>query len=174
MVGRACGVVAALFLLLWLNGQWFGNLAAATRDGRWAVWVTGGRVDVYYSQTPALFVVVWQIPPGPDLAGIENDAAFFTGWSSSRVFTSLVHAQWRSRPAGWAWLPGWRGSGLGEMGLSIPLWCLAAPFAWFAVSTEVRHGRRLKREQIGKCLKCGYDRAGLAEGAACPECGKAA
>lgn len=31
--------------------------------------------------------------------------------------------------------------------------------------------RRCRRRRGGRCVKCGYDRAGLAAGAACPECG---
>jgi hypothetical protein len=34
--------------------------------------------------------------------------------------------------------------------------------------------RRSRRRRGGRCLKCGYDRAGLASEAACPECGGAA
>ena len=29
-----------------------------------------------------------------------------------------------------------------------------------------------RRERVGLCKKCGYDRRGLAAGAACPECGE--
>jgi hypothetical protein len=31
--------------------------------------------------------------------------------------------------------------------------------------------RRRRRRRANKCVKCGYDRAGLAENATCPECG---
>jgi hypothetical protein len=34
--------------------------------------------------------------------------------------------------------------------------------------------RRWRRRRTGRCIKCGYDRAGLAPNAACPECGGAA
>ncbi|HVU64866.1 MAG TPA: hypothetical protein VHC70_12875, partial [Phycisphaerales bacterium] len=33
--------------------------------------------------------------------------------------------------------------------------------------------RRWRRRRGGRCVKCGYDRAGLAAGAPCPECGAA-
>jgi hypothetical protein len=33
--------------------------------------------------------------------------------------------------------------------------------------------RRVVRARRGRCVKCGYDRGGLAPGAACPECGTA-
>ncbi|HVU62889.1 MAG TPA: hypothetical protein VHC70_02840, partial [Phycisphaerales bacterium] len=32
--------------------------------------------------------------------------------------------------------------------------------------------RSRRRRRLGRCVKCGYDRAGLAAGAACPECGE--
>jgi hypothetical protein len=44
---------------------------------------------------------------------------------------------------------------------------LAAAWAWWP---DVRAWRARRRE--GKCPACGYDRAGLAAGANCPECGK--
>jgi hypothetical protein len=37
----------------------------------------------------------------------------------------------------------------------------------------VAFARRRVRRGKGRCPSCGYDRAGLAEGAACPECGDA-
>ena len=35
----------------------------------------------------------------------------------------------------------------------------------------IAFARRRLRHRKGRCPSCGYDRAGLAEGAACPECG---
>jgi hypothetical protein len=35
----------------------------------------------------------------------------------------------------------------------------------------LRRWRRARRRERGLCLSCGYDRSGLASGAACPECG---
>jgi len=58
--------------------------------------------------------------------------------------------------------------------LVIPLWCptllslLATAAAWRADS------KYLRRVRVGLCAGCGYDRAGLAAGAVCPECGVAA
>lgn len=60
-----------------------------------------------------------------------------------------------------------------EVAASIPLWVLlaliAAPTAWLW-----RRDRRLRRAlAAGFCASCGYDRAGLAPDAVCPECGAA-
>jgi hypothetical protein len=58
--------------------------------------------------------------------------------------------------------------------VEVPFWLLATLFvaptvlAW---RSELRHRRR---ERGHLCIKCGYDLAGLAEGAeggVCPECG---
>ena len=55
--------------------------------------------------------------------------------------------------------------------IAVPLWfpllvlVAAAERAWRAD----RRAQRLAR--TGSCLKCGYDRSGLAPDAACPECG---
>ncbi len=56
----------------------------------------------------------------------------------------------------------------------VPLWplpllsLLATAAAWRA------DAKYLRRARDGACLKCGYDRAGLAAGVVCPECGAAA
>ena len=53
----------------------------------------------------------------------------------------------------------------------IPLWpavllsLLATAAAWRA------DAKYLRRARVGMCPACGYDRAGLAPGAVCPECG---
>lgn len=56
--------------------------------------------------------------------------------------------------------------------LALPLWLIALPALVAAAYTQglVVGTRRADR---GRCGKCGYSRAGLAAGAACPECGVA-
>ena len=51
--------------------------------------------------------------------------------------------------------------------LWMPLIVTAVPAA-FAIRGEVRRRRAIRRSS---CRKCGYSRAGLEPGAACPECG---
>jgi len=62
----------------------------------------------------------------------------------------------------------------GSWALSVPLWvpiALVAPSAALAWRLDML-ARRRERSQRNLCLKCGYDRAGLAAGAVCPECGR--
>lgn len=60
----------------------------------------------------------------------------------------------------------------------LPIWAgLAGNTAVFAAAclvpmVGVGVVRRRLRKRGGKCLGCGYDRRGLAVGAACPECGR--
>jgi hypothetical protein len=58
-----------------------------------------------------------------------------------------------------------------------PLWpgfamnTLLAAVAWWLVFWAVSSARRGWRRRRGRCLQCGYPRQGLAQLAACPECG---
>lgn len=67
------------------------------------------------------------------------------------------------------WLPSWvMVSGYQEYGL--PVWMLLAPTTVGAVA--LWRADHLRRSRCAKtCASCGYDRRGLAVGAACPECG---
>ena len=42
---------------------------------------------------------------------------------------------------------------------------------YYSIVSPARR-RRQHRIRAGLCLACGYDRAGLAAGSVCPECGK--
>ncbi len=60
------------------------------------------------------------------------------------------------------------------LNISAPHWfiilCVGSPWL-FAAPGIIRRGRVRRRLRRGRCVKCGYDRAGLAKDAACPECG---
>jgi rubrerythrin len=53
----------------------------------------------------------------------------------------------------------------------VPFWpawvttAICTAFTW-RLDTLAR-----RRERLGRCPKCNYDRAGIAAGAVCPECG---
>jgi hypothetical protein len=71
------------------------------------------------------------------------------------------------------WLPFWRGGTTIASGL-LPLWI---PFCISAVPTAILFyldRPSARRRRAGGCARCGYDRAGLAPQAVCPECGAAA
>lgn len=57
-------------------------------------------------------------------------------------------------------------------GMVFPLWLAAVPVA---IAAACLHGVVIgtRRGDKGRCAGCGYSRAGLAAGAACPECGRA-
>lgn len=71
----------------------------------------------------------------------------------------------------WMWKPAFeRVTGLWT--LHVPYWI---PTLVLGVATAAFFGtgRRARRwARLGCCLACGYDRAGLAKDAVCPECGK--
>lgn len=68
------------------------------------------------------------------------------------------------------WLPSWHASGppVPLMSITVPLWI---PTLAAAALGLVAHRRVRRLDRIGRCYRCGYDRAGLAAGSTCPECG---
>lgn len=95
------------------------------------------------------------LPPAPN-PGARPPLRMQTGWhlAPARRFT------W------WPW--SWRVRGV--TAVSVPLWIPAAaltvPAAWlFWLDHRAR-------QQPGLCGRCGYERAGLADSAPCPECGR--
>jgi hypothetical protein len=65
-------------------------------------------------------------------------------------------------------LPRWEGGRVWR--LTLPLWTVAVPLAAATLWAWLPRDR----PPPGGCAKCGYDRAGLGEGARCPECGSQA
>ena len=55
----------------------------------------------------------------------------------------------------------------------IPLWALALPTLALSTVGWRRDAMLSRRVRVGLCPECGYDRAGLAADAVCPECGAA-
>ena len=62
----------------------------------------------------------------------------------------------------------------GDGYIEIPLWAIAAPLAGITAIAWRLDTLARRRARAGLCPKCRYDRAGLAPGAVCPECGAAA
>ena len=67
---------------------------------------------------------------------------------------------------------GWHLIPLDVLPLGFTLNTLLAAGLVLGVVEGVRLARRRLRRKRGRCPACGYDRRGLAEGAACPECGE--
>ncbi len=105
-------------------------------------------------------------PPGVVEIGVVQGAWFATSFDYCDLPT---HFEWfvRDRRMEHYWLPrSFSASGFwsGVLPGWIPVALCALPTAWL--------WWRDRRPQPGQCA-CGYDLAGLAPGAACPECGKA-
>jgi hypothetical protein len=118
-------------------------------------------------------------------AGISrfNRAGFQRFVNLTRGGVEVGHVDWQlmdspgNNRIGWrftarhgkvTWRPYWRRPSDRVCSLFLPLWM---PFAACALPTAWLwwHDRRARP---GRC-SCGYDLAGMADGAACPECGKA-
>lgn len=56
--------------------------------------------------------------------------------------------------------------------VSVPLWLPAIVGLVLIRRASSRRTRR-RREWLGRCVSCGYDRAGLSQASPCPECGVA-
>jgi hypothetical protein len=75
----------------------------------------------------------------------------------------------------WRWTQ-WNDLISGATNVDAPLWmllpflCVPTSFAWMAYA----HARRRSGGSPDVCPKCGYDRAGIAGDARCPECGATA
>lgn len=55
--------------------------------------------------------------------------------------------------------------------VTAPLWALAAPTLLATAAAWRRDTVARRRDRIGCCANCAYDRRGLAPDAVCPECG---
>ncbi len=70
----------------------------------------------------------------------------------------------------WDWV--WRGNRF-DWYLAVPLWAPARLCTLISMNPWGLDIHARRRAHVGLCPNCNYDRAGLASGAVCPECGKA-
>jgi hypothetical protein len=54
---------------------------------------------------------------------------------------------------------------------SVALWIPASIVLGMSAAVWYVDGRIARRQRMGRCPKCNYDRAGIGAGAVCPECG---
>ena len=175
-----------MLLGLWLFFPRFGNIIAASSDGRWAAMVSSGWVEVVRSEEPSLAIM--SVESGaPEL--IKSSKAIWEevlardadNWRTQRIRmlatwapgSAMARAAWRTPAHSDGRLGNRFYPAYGRGHVWVPTWCLAAPFlslAWLTASRD-RRCRRNEREDI---CPCGYNREGLtAADAVCPECGAA-
>lgn len=90
-------------------------------------------------------------------------------WPPGAGPSSGLHIHpWRS-PMDWTlgWVQGDR------FWIAIPIWMLTIPATVLATIAWRLDSLARRRALLNLCPKCHYDRAGLAKGAVCPECGAA-
>lgn len=139
--------LALIAAALWLFSTFFHT--AFTYYGSWTIGLLRG-VFIVEKFTPPL-------PPGSRLGGQTVDTCRTQCyWSPDTPYV----------------LPKWRSSGppVPMTTVMVPLWLLVLPAA---VAAAHFHRRLVATRPASYCRKCGYDTAGLAPGAPCPECGTA-
>lgn len=93
------------------------------------------------------------------------------------VLTVVPPPAWTPENPRGLWVLERGGTAVGEIPF-LPMWAglagNAAVFAgvWLVPLVGIGVVRRRLRKRGGRCVGCGYDRRGLAAGAACPECGR--
>ncbi len=136
---------AACATALWLFSSLFHT--AYTHYGSWSVGLLRGVFIVERFNPP--------LPPGTRLGGqtVDKPRTQFS-WNAGAPIVK----------------PSWRTSGppMPMTSVIVPLWL---PALLAAVATVFFHRRVVATQSATCCRKCGYDTAGLAHGAPCPECG---
>jgi hypothetical protein len=138
------------------------------------VWITRGGLDAQWGSmwrepdlTQAETVLFERrlailSPRGPF---VRRDQDFEIEW--------WMHSE-RSGSIGIAKLDQFDTKGMSSLGVRVLLWPIAVIALGISAPFLLSARRLAKRNRIGLCPVCGYDMKGLAAGAGCPECGKAA
>ncbi|HZW07535.1 MAG TPA: hypothetical protein VFF65_10465 [Phycisphaerales bacterium] len=155
--------------------------AAALALTRAALW-TGAAAAIAGAAawTASLWVVSYRFPSGStgltwtvvldrgQLLATDQPTFFSPGLSVLPAGPRVRNLNWW--PA-WPWLEVMTlSTGQRLVSLTLPLWPL--PVAGVLIAAPAwRSLRRRRAAERGACTGCGYSLAGLADGAACPECG---
>jgi hypothetical protein len=108
--------------------------------------------------------LVWSCEYGWPLPSLGIEA-YDPGVFGNTMQTDAIDAPRWLRPKGPQWLP------TAVLPLGFALNTLFYASVLLGLVECVAFARRRVRRGRGRCASCGYDRAGLAEGSACPECG---
>ncbi|HYE63858.1 MAG TPA: hypothetical protein VD997_17845 [Phycisphaerales bacterium] len=164
---RWCSPLLLGVVVVWFATGWVG---CAVQTAGTRVEVSSGRVLVAHARErplergPGGFFRLGEVRRGVDVFAEHRDP------------DALLDQRYRHpRRQRWEWLvyddsrhdlfSVWR-----DRSWSLSLWPVGALlFLWNACVVSYRLGARRGH----RCQKCGYDRRGLARGAACPECGRA-
>ncbi len=125
-----------------------------------AVWIASGWWRIFLSGPGGATLRFW---PGAFGVGRVANVAPSPGIQYGRV-DDMPYQWWFARYHDLA----------GSWTISIPFWF---PFLLCLGMTVIAWRRDAlihRRERLGLCPKCNYDRTGLAPGVVCPECGSAA
>ncbi len=142
--------------------KWVATLVAVLLAGAWAG--TSVVSVVYKPKVGTTYIVgsgLFTIAHEPFMTEELPDLIFPMGWSLSRHSFEMSYRPYMYLNGAGAW-----------EATEIALW----PFVVLAVGGALwfwwRDAMLRRRERMGACVQCGYDRVGLAEDAACPECGR--
>jgi hypothetical protein len=146
----AGAVLCVLIFVAWFASRWSNAvLRHVSKNETRMVVLSGGRT-----------AITW-LAKGP-IPGLYSE-----GWSIDGGRTDPRWVGWDWMPERGTWLGLHPGAGETVLPLYIPFALLAVPTAWLFYLDR-------RRFAPGRCQRCGYDLAGLAPGAVCPECGKGA
>jgi hypothetical protein len=139
----ACAAAAVLLAAAWAVSGWLEvRVSRADSSGTRTVAIVLGRVEV-----------AWWNMPVPENNGLWCKAVPWDGWRwrfAERTVATLGVRSWTY------WIPLWPAVLLAAV--------LALGVAWL--------DRRARAAGVGRCGRCGYDRAGISPTSPCPECGE--